>query len=127
MNYRVAAGLIALGVFTAGCSKPADTGASPAATPTGEATFASTVQPIVGQRCAKCHVDDSKGGLSLATLESALAGGKKGAAIAPGNADGSLLFQMVAGTAEKRMPPKGDPLSGTEIATIKAWIDGGAH
>lgn len=97
--------------------------AAPAA---AEPTFASAVEPIIAAKCAKCHVEDSKGELSLASLDSALAGGKKGSDIVPGDAEGSLLYQMVAGLAEKRMPPKGDPLSDEEIATIKAWIDSGA-
>ncbi len=109
----------------AGCSPSAPPAGSEGAAP---ATFAAAVQPIVAQRCAKCHVDESKGQYSLATLESALAGGKNGAAVVvPGNGEGSLLYQMVAGTAEKRMPPKGEPLSAQDIATIKSWIDSGAH
>ncbi len=112
-------------VALAGCSQPASNNGTEAAPP---ATFAAAVQPIVAQRCAKCHVEESKGQYSLASLESALAGGKNGAAVVvPGNGEGSLLYQMVAGTAEKRMPPKGEPLSAEEVATIKSWIDSGAH
>jgi len=47
--------------------------------------------------------------------------------VVPGNGEGSLLYQMVAGTTEKRMPPKGEPLSAEDVATIKSWIDSGAH
>lgn len=112
-------------VALAGCSQPASNGGTEAAPP---ATFAAAVQPIVAQRCAKCHVEESKGQYSLDSLESALAGGKNGAAVVvPGNGEGSLLYQMVAGTAEKRMPPKGEPLSAEDVATIKRWIDSGAH
>lgn len=103
-----------------------DTGGGAATSAAADVTFASAVQPIIEAKCAKCHVEESKSGLSLASLESALAGGKKGGDVLPGDADGSLLYQMVAGLAEKRMPPKGDPLSDAEIATIKSWIDGGA-
>jgi mono/diheme cytochrome c family protein len=112
-------------VALAGCSQPASNSGTEAAPP---ATFAASVQPIVAQRCAKCHVEESKGQYSLDSLESALAGGKNGAAVVvAGNGEGSLLYQMVAGTAEKRMPPKGEPLSAEDVATIKRWIDSGAH
>lgn len=126
--HRLTAGMFSA-VFTAvaltGCSQPSTSSESGSATP---ATFAASVQPIVAQRCAKCHVEESKGKYSLASLEAALAGGKNGASVViPGNSEGSLFYQMVAGTAEKRMPPKGEPLSAEDVATIKSWIDSGAH
>lgn len=119
-------------VVVAGCTpKEGGTGgggdAGGAAAPSaGGATFASAVQPIFQGKCAKCHIEETKGGLSLASLQSTMDGGKKGPDVVAGDADGSLLYQMVSGQAEKRMPPKGDPLSDAEIATIKGWIDGGA-
>jgi hypothetical protein len=91
-------------------------------------TFAADVEPIVESRCKKCHVDDTKGKLSLATLEDALHGGKKGKDVAPGDAEKSAMYQMVAGLDPKikKMPPKGDPLTPLQVATIKLWINGGA-
>ena len=130
MHYLKTTTVAMLALLTAGCSQPAPSApdAAGGAAPAGQATFAASVQPIVSQRCAKCHVEESKGRYSLASLESALAGGKNGASVVvPGNSAESLLFKMVSGTAEKRMPPKGDPLSEQEIATIKTWIDSGAH
>jgi len=125
--------LVAVLIAVAGCA-PSDGNSAPeasstpeeSAAPAGDVTFASAIQPIIEEKCASCHVDEQKGGLSLASLESALAGGKKGGDIVAGDGEGSLLYQMVAGLAEKRMPPKGDPLTDDQIATIKAWIDGGA-
>ena len=47
--------------------------------------------------------------------------------IAPGNAANSTLIQRVTSTKPGfKMPPVGEPLSSTEIATIRDWIDGGA-
>lgn len=119
-------------VALAGCSNPGgNSGAAPAdsAAPAdaGTITFAASVAPIIQERCATCHIEDSKGGLSLDSLENALAGGKKGPDIIPGDSASSPLYLMVAGQAEKRMPPKGEPLSDEQIATIKQWIDAGAH
>ncbi len=125
---------VALAIATmiiAGCSSPS--GNNDGATPTSDAapaaaspTYANDIAPIFEARCAKCHIEGTKGELSLASLESALKGGKKGGDIVPGDSDNSLLVQMISGLAEKQMPPKGDPLSDADIATIKQWIDGGA-
>lgn len=132
MHYTKTGIVALLAILAVGCDPKAN--APTAAAPAGgeasvaDVTFASAIQPIVAQRCAKCHVEETKGRYSLASLESALAGGKSGpGVVVPGNGEGSLLYQMVAGKAEKRMPPKGDPLSDQDIATIKAWIDSGAH
>ena len=44
-----------------------------------------------------------------------------------GNASNSTLIQRVTSTKPGfKMPPVGEPLSSTEIATIRDWIDGGA-
>jgi hypothetical protein len=91
-------------------------------------TFAADIQPIVAARCQKCHVDDEKGKLSLASLDTALKGGKSGAVVVPGDADKSRMYQLVAGleAKKKKMPPKGESLTPMQIATIKVWIRGGA-
>ena len=36
------------------------------------------------------------------------------------------MIQMLEGKIQPRMPFGGDPLPAADIATIKAWIDGGA-
>ena len=66
-------------------------------------------------------------GLDLRTREAMLAGGKRGPAIEPGNADGSLLYTAVAGEGEIRMPPGDEPLEPGEIAALREWIDAGAR
>ncbi|GMV99015.1 MAG: hypothetical protein AMXMBFR84_01540 [Candidatus Hydrogenedentota bacterium] len=125
------------GLAIAGCTKqetapagdtPAATTAAPAAAPTGGgATFDTSAKAIFEAKCAGCHIEQNKGGLSLASLESTLTGGKSGPVVVAGSADTSLLYAMVAGTAEKKMPPKGEGLTPEQLATLKSWIDGGAH
>jgi mono/diheme cytochrome c family protein len=110
----------------AGCNKGANSGAPAADGAAAGVTFASNVQPIFSARCGKCHTEQTKGDFSLLTRESILAGGKSGAVVVPGNADGSLLYSMVAGTGHKTMPPKGEKLDPGQLATVKQWIDGGA-
>ncbi len=130
-NYTYAALAMATILF-AGCSSPSGTSDDATTSADGapaapSVTFAADVAPIFEARCAKCHIEGEKGELSLASLESALAGGKKGDDIVPGDSANSLLVKMISGQTEKRMPPKGDPLSDAEIATIQQWIDGGAN
>ncbi len=95
--------------------------------PANAVTFETAVKPVFVQSCGSCHIEDDKGHLSLATREDALAGGRSGAAIVPGKAQRSLLFKMISGQSGVRpMPPKGPPLTDSQVASIRAWIDGGA-
>lgn len=93
----------------------------------GATPLPAAIAPIVEERCKKCHVEESRGQFSMASLESALKGGKSGVVIVPGDSANSRMYQLVAGlVADKRMPPKGDPLSPEQVAAIQAWIDAGA-
>src|SRR5689334_7947091 len=72
--------------------------------------FNRQVHPILASRCLPCHSDDKRsGGLTLATYDGVLAGGRNGAAIKPGNPAGSLLMRRVTGEAPPQMPFGGDP------------------
>jgi hypothetical protein len=64
--------------------------------------------------------------LDLRTRDSAVSGGSRGPALVPGNADLSKLYRMVAGLEPPAMPLEGEPLSATELAALKRWIDEGA-
>lgn len=89
--------------------------------------FVHEVVPVLKEHCAECHTGDKKkGGLSMNTRASLLAGGENGAVVVPGQAAKSKLVELVT-TADKddRMPPKGPPVSPEKIALLKAWIDGG--
>jgi mono/diheme cytochrome c family protein len=86
------------------------------------------VQPILEKHCLECHSQDKrKGGLSLATYEDALDGGRNGPAIRPGNSTRSLILHRVTGRVEPQMPKDEDPLSDAEVASIRLWIDQGAR
>lgn len=87
--------------------------------------FRRDVQPILERRCLGCHgVGATLGNLDLRSRQSALKGGVKGAAFVPGNANRSLLFQMVSGARTPQMPPNGK-LPAAEIAILKKWLDAG--
>ena len=99
-----------------------------AAAPGGGVDFERDVAPVLVQHCLDCHQPTkASGGLNLATLESALAGGDSGAALVPGKStDGRLLERVEAG----EMPPADakdvQHLSPPQIDTLRAWIAGGA-
>ena len=86
------------------------------------------VHPILAARCLACHSQEKRsGGLSLATYQDVLDGGRSGAAVRPLRAGTSLLIQRIEGQTAPRMPLGGTPLSESEIAVIRAWIDEGAR
>ncbi|HSQ56246.1 MAG TPA: DUF1549 domain-containing protein, partial [Gemmata sp.] len=90
--------------------------------------FARDVKPIFAKHCAKCHgPDKQRGGLRLDRRTDALRGSDHGAVIVPGKPGESRLLKILSDdNPEVRMPPKGDPLSVSEIATIQMWIEQGA-
>ncbi len=93
--------------------------------------FERDVQPILAAHCVKCHgPDKQKGGYRVDTKTIALTGGEGSAPnILPGNSASSPIIRYVSGAdADLRMPPEEEkPLSGTEVAVLRAWIDAGAN
>jgi hypothetical protein len=84
----------------------------------------------------KCHGPaKTSSGYRLHTKALAFKGGDKAeeageAAIVPGDAKGSLLFQLInlKEDDDDHMPPKGKapPLKKEQVELIRKWIDGGA-
>lgn len=105
---------------------------APAAGEAGERLFALRVKPLLAEKCLACHGQDpavTLGGLDLTSREGLLRGGQSGqAAVTPGDAEGSLLIQAVAGALPAlRMPPKENAwLGGEQIGELRDWIDLGA-
>lgn len=89
--------------------------------------FERDVQPLLGRACVQCHArGQAKGGLSIETRASILAGGESGPAAIPGKSQESLLIRLVSGAEPQRvMPAKGPRLSAVEIDRLRAWIDAG--
>jgi mono/diheme cytochrome c family protein len=89
--------------------------------------FSNHVRPLFDQHCSACHKPDSKqGGLDLASRDTLLAGGSRGPAIIPGDAQSSLLYRVLTHAAEPKMPFQGDKLSPEAIGLVATWIDLGA-
>lgn len=99
--------------------------AAPAAL--AEVDFAHQVVPVLKEHCGKCHTGTAKkGGLSMNTRESLLAGSENGAVVEPGKADLSLLLESVLSDDKtERMPPKGPRVPAAQVEVLKKWIDEG--
>lgn len=101
------------------------------AQPPAEATsakspsFSAEIQPLLKEKCWKCHgFETQKGELALHTPALIEKGSESGAVVLPGNSAGSRLFEVVK---HGEMPPdqKGT-LSESEVELIRRWIDEGA-
>src|SRR2546425_1220271 len=118
MNCTTASGGLALILWAAGmgcCAAreevPTTTGrlTVPAAIQ-DQADFATQIKPILEKSCVRCHArGQRKGGFSIETRASVLAGGETGPAVVVGKSDQSLLIELITGRDPDRvMPAKGD-------------------
>ncbi len=90
-------------------------------------TYQDHVLPIFRNSCLNCHnPDKKKGNLDLSNYTGVSLGGGGGKVIEPGDPDSSKLYKAVTWAEEPNMPPKGDKIADKDIATIRAWIAGGA-
>lgn len=99
----------------------------------GAISFNEDIRPILSDACFRCHGPDAggrKAGLRLDSRQGATATLESGAiAIVPGDPEESELYLRV--TAEDgagRMPPPGSgkPLTESQAATLRRWIEQGA-
>ncbi len=92
--------------------------------------YLDVVGPALQQRCSTCHNDSSKkGGFSVASYDSIMKGGEKGAVIVPGDSAKSDLFHRISLTPDDTnfMPKDGKtPLTKAQVAAIGWWISQGA-
>ena len=94
--------------------------------PADPAFFSHQVAPILQKNCFACHGPlRQRGGLRLDSRPAMLVGGDSGAAMVPGSAADSLLFQAVLRKDGLEMPPPRS-LADDEIATLQNWLDAGA-
>lgn len=118
----------------AATTQPASTGGVADAVP-AKVDFVQHVKPVLEASCVKCHgAKKQSGGMRMHTKELAFRGGDTAdetgtPGIVPGNAKGSLIYQMITtNDGELRMPPDGKApaLTPGQIETIRKWIDAGA-
>ena len=91
--------------------------------------FAHQVAPVLRKHCAECHMEEAKkGGFSMNTRESLVAGSENGPVVEPGNSEDSLLLEVILSNDKSdRMPPKGPRLAADQVEIIRQWIDGGLN
>ena len=99
--------------------------------------FKKDVLPILQESCIDCHaapykkgtrLRKPKGGYRVDTRENILkAGDSEEAGVIPGNATKSEVYKRIILEEDHDdiMPPKGDPLTASEKAALKEWIDSG--
>lgn len=96
----------------------------------GLAFFESKIRPVLIEHCYRCHsveTDESKGGLLLDSRAAIRAGGERGAAVAPGDPDKSLILAALThADPDFAMPPKKPRLPADVIADFRVWIEAGA-
>ena len=93
-----------------------------------EIDFSKDIQPLLLKRCSGCHgASQQMSGLRLDTGDSVLKGGHSGVAIVAGKPAESRLLERVESVKKSfAMPPVGSPLSHSEVAAIRSWIEQGA-
>jgi hypothetical protein len=92
-------------------------------------SYEDDVRPILERSCYACHSGaQPKSRLRLDRKVAMLKGGIGGPAIVIGDSAGSRLVHRIEGQGgEQRMPLGGEPLSRSEVAVLRTWIDSGAQ
>ena len=91
--------------------------------------YLKDIKPLLSAKCYSCHgAIRQESGLRLETRSLMLKGGDSGAAIKPGDSEGSALIERVAADPDSRMPPEGEgaALKPDEIRKLRLWIESGA-
>ena len=111
---------------------PADTaaGQQPTVPPTSEPAQAATISfsadvfPILQSRCVNCHGGDKvEEGLIMTSHADIMAGSENGPIITPGDANNSLMAELIL---SQKMPKRGPKLTPPQVQTIVDWINQGA-
>ncbi|MBL8061718.1 MAG: c-type cytochrome [Anaerolineales bacterium] len=100
--------------------KPTDT----TATSAQAVSFTNEIMPIFNTHCVECHGRERvREGLNMMTYDNLMAGSFNGPVVAPGNADGSLLVELIT---KGKMPDRGPKVTPEDLQRIINWINQGA-
>jgi mono/diheme cytochrome c family protein len=112
---------------------PAAKGAATAPPAEGSLSFKRDIAPILVANCLGCHSANGQGirrsKLDMSTFDKLMAGGQRGKDIVGGDADGSMLVQMIMGQETPKMPPNNGQRGFSEDAAEKivTWVKQGAR
>lgn len=87
----------------------------------GGPSFVKEIAPLFVNKCGRCHLDNPKGGFSVATYDSLMKGSDSGRVIFPGKEGGQLIDLLVSGDM-----PRGGKMPDNEITLIEKWQQMGA-
>ena len=113
---------------------PADTAVPPTEVPTEQPTiepitssgvsFANDILPILQSRCVNCHGGERvEEGLVMKSYADIMAGSDNGPVIVPGDADNSLMVELIV---SQKMPKRGPKLTPPQAQLIVDWVNQGA-
>lgn len=88
-------------------------------------SFVRDVAPIIMRKCGRCHIDNTKGDVSLVSFaEITKPYGNGQSNVVPQDPAGSYFYTVI----ESGDMPKGpNKISPEELATLRNWIEEGAH
>lgn len=87
-------------------------------------SFEADVRPIIDAKCIRCHgVQSTREGLDMLNYTNLMNGSRNGPVIVPGNAEESLLVQLVS---QGEMPSRGQKVTPEELQLIIEWVNQGA-
>jgi hypothetical protein len=100
---------------------------SPSTESTGQeaaVSFADDILPILESRCMNCHGGERvEEGLALLSYADLMAGSDNGSVVTPGDADNSLMIELVS---TLKMPKKGPKLTPPQVQIMIDWVNQGA-
>ena len=90
--------------------------------------FENKIRPILSEHCSECHsgaADSQRGGFSISSRGTLIAGGDTGRSIEPGKPDKSLLIDSINYRGHYDMPPS-SKLPQEKIELLEEWVKRGA-
>jgi len=121
----VALGLLAFLLAASMSGRAAQNQAKPS--PEAIRFFETRVRPVLANNCSVCHGDKApQGGLNLRSQAGMLKGGKRGAALIPGDPNNSPLIQAIRYENPHLKMPPAKKLPAPQIADLTRWVQMGA-
>lgn len=89
-------------------------------------SYLHEIRPLLKKRCGNCHSSEvHRGELDLSTYAATMEGSAGGPIANKGNLKDSLLYLTTHHLETPHMPPGKTKLPESELALIRAWIEGG--